>query len=433
MSLLPSAVACTRLMIGDGRIGTRQSAIARRMQRLLVAAAAVPFYGEQMRRAGYDPVRDYAGPQDLAVLRVTTKQDVKNNPLALIQPSQQGRLAGFFSDRTSGSTGIPLAVYRSASERAVQISKWMRVLVQSGWRPTHKVLSYTSPGRLTEGRSRLQRLGLLRRSAVDYTLPLQARTDALIDYAPDAVYGVRTSLLQVAEELTRRGTVLPPLRLLVAGGEVIDAATRRTCREAFGCAITETYGTVEMGVMAWQRPGEAGLSLIEDCTWFEFLDEHGKPAQPGQLARLVVTDLHGGLMPFVRYDQGDLVVYGLRQDAQGNTRRVIERIVGRQDDVAPLGDGSFLTYLDFYEVMDRYDGLRQFRVTQLSASNHFVIELVAVEPYLQQVHHDMLARLMALSALPLRFEFKLVDDIAPGPGGKRRMLVSEHRVAGAAP
>lgn len=423
--MIKSTAAIARLL-RDSRCSQSElkAMAAARLKKVLVAAASVPHYRAQMQKAGYDPQRDFAGPEDLAVLAVTLKTDIKASPSAFVQAAESGRLQRYFSDRTSGSTGMPLTVYRSPDERTVQIAKWLRVLVLNGYRPRDKVLSFTSPGRLAEGRSILQRFGLLRRRAVDYTLPPETLADALIQYRPDVVYGVRTSLLMAAEALERRGILAPPVKLLVAGGEVIDAQTRRRCRQVFGTDITETYGTVEMGVMACQRRGQRGLSLIEDCTLFEFLDEQGNPAKPGQLARVVVTDLHGGLMPFIRYDQGDLATYSLRQNAHGESVRVIDRIVGRQDDVAPLPDGRFLTYLDFYEIMDVYPGVERFRIRQ-HAPDRFRIELVVRPDYYRTIQAALLAKLQALSLLPLAFDMQLVDRIDPDPSGKVRMLMSE--------
>jgi len=205
---------------------------------------------------------------------------------------------------------------------------------------------------------------------------------------------------------------------------VIDAQTRQRCREVFGVDITETYGAVEMGVMAHQKRGENVLSLIEDCTLFEFLDEQGNPARPGQLARVIVTDLHGDLMPFIRYEQGDLATYSLRQNEHGETVRVIDHIIGRQDDIAYLPDGRFLTYLNFYEIMDVYPGVQRFRIRQ-KAPDRFLIELVASLDYYRTIHGDLLTKLQALSLLPLHFDIQLVERIDPDPSGKLRMLVSE--------
>jgi phenylacetate-CoA ligase len=401
-----------------------EATITKRLKQVLIAAADVPRHREIMRQAGYDPRCNFSGVADLAIFPVMTKADLKRAPDDFLQVGAPNHLDKYFRDRTSGSTGIPLAVYRSPSERFIHVAKWLRVLMLNGYRPTDKVFSFTASGRLSAGRSRLQRFGLLRRNAVDITLSSKESADELLQYRPDVVYGVRTSLLMVAEELARRGIKAPPIKLLIAGGEVIDAQTRRRCREIFDIDITETYGTVEMGVMAFQRAGETVLSLIEDCTYFEFLDAQGRPVGPGQPGRLVVTDLHGGLMPFIRYDQGDLATYSLRRTEKGETVRVIDRIFGRQDDLATLPDGSFLTYLDFYELMDAYPGIERFRVRQ-RAPDMFTLEMVSSTDYFRGVERDLVVKLQTLSHLPLHFEIHQVNNIPPDPSGKMRMLVSE--------
>lgn len=425
MDNLRSAATLGRLLWSGGKSRHElEPIINRRLRIVLEAATSVPYYREIMKRAGYDAVRDYRGPTDLSLFPITRKSDIKAAPRSFLKEGEVSRLSRYFVDRTSGSTGIPLTVYRSPPERAIQIAKWLRVLMMNGYRPTDKLLSYTSPGRLSEGRTVLQRFGLFRRKAINYTLSPAACANALLEYRPEVVYGVRTSLLLVAEELERRGAKAPPIKLLVATGEVIDDKTRRRCRQVLGVDITETYGTVEMGVMAYQRDGEKGLNLIEDCTLFEFLDEKGDPARPGQPARIVVTDLYGCLMPFIRYDQGDLAVYTLRQGPQGETVRVLNHILGRQDDMAPLPDGRWLTYLDFYEIMDLYDRVERFRVKQVTGTS-FIIELVVNRNYYQTIQSDLFSRLRTLSPLPLSFELRLVERIDPDPNGKMCILLSE--------
>ena len=424
MSQLSNAAALAQLMMAvRSPADERALRINDRLKRVLIAAKRVPFYREQMDRAGYDPVRDFSGPDDLSVLRVTQKSDVKAAPHAFLQ-DDCGPLAAYFSDRTSGSTGVPLVVYRSSRERAIQIAKWMRVLLLSGYRPTYKVVSFTAPARLSHGRSVLQRFGLFRRCPINYLSTAENCADVLARYQPDVLYGVRTRLLMIAEELERRNTRVSSLKLLIAGGEVIDAETRRLCRSAYGVDVTETYGSIEMGVMAYQRPGEADLSPVDDCTYFEFLDARGNPAAPGELARVVVTDLNGRLMPFIRYDHGDLAIYRYRLNARGEQVRVIERVVGRQDDIAILRDGRHLMYLDFYDIFCAYPGVKRFRVRQHEL-DHFSVHLEATPEYFESIEAAVLARMRSLSSLPIRFHLQRVDGIPADPSGKRRILVSD--------
>lgn len=423
MSIFSNAAALARLLRDSRRSPSQlQPIIEKRLQQVLIAAMTVPRHGEIMRQAGYDPRYDFTGLADLSILPPMDKSDLKQRLKEFIQQGAAEHLNDFFKDRTSGSTGTPLAVYRSAHERDIHISKWLRVLILNGYRPTDKTLSFTSPSRLEDGRSILQHFGLLRRKTVASTLSPRDSVDAILKYRPSIVYGVRTSLMAVANELCCRHITTPLIKLLVATGEVVDPETRQRCREAFGVDITETYGTVEMGVMACQLPGESSLQLIEDCTRFEFLDEAGNPAPPGQLARVVVTDLHGHLMPFIRYEQGDLAIYQLQQNAKGDTVKVIERIVGRQDDIIQLPNGQSLTYLDFYHLRYGYPSVQQLRVTQKSSLS-FLVEIAADPEYFQSIQHKLTQDLDHLSELPLVFELRCVSHIAPEPSGKLRMLV----------
>jgi phenylacetate-CoA ligase len=423
MPVFSTTSAFVRLLL-DGRRPMRELApiIRERLRGVLTAAQAVPYYREHMERIGYDPRRDFSGSDDLALLPVTTKSDLKGAPESFIQEGSSASTA-YFSDYTSGSTGTPLCMHRSAPERAIQVSKWMRVLVASGYRPTDKVYSFTAPARLTHGKSRLQRIGLFRRLTVDYHLTPDKYADLLLAYRPNVIYGVRTCLLMLADELEGRRVALPRIKMVIAGGEVIDDRTRRRCREVFGVDITETYGSIEMGVMAHQRPGETGLTPIEDCTFFEFLDEHGLPARAGQLARLVVTDLHGRFMPMIRYDQGDLATYRWGQNVHGETVRMIDRIIGRQDDVAVLSDGRVLMYLDFYDLLAPFVAVERFRVTQRNR-DEFLVELVATAEDYSHMRSQVLSTLKTLSPLPLRFEMRRLEAMESDPGGKRRVLVS---------
>ena len=54
------------------------SVIQKRLKDVLVSAYRnVPYYREVMCNVGYNPEKDYSGPSDLQVLRITTKEDIK--------------------------------------------------------------------------------------------------------------------------------------------------------------------------------------------------------------------------------------------------------------------------------------------------------------------------------------------------------------------
>jgi phenylacetate-coenzyme A ligase PaaK-like adenylate-forming protein len=377
-----------------------------------------------MRAAGYDPRHDFNGPEDLAHLPILTKRILKETETrAFVRESDFEHLDDFFCDTTSGTTGLPLIIYRDRYARALQVAKWLRVLFNNGYRPTQRVLSFTSQAQLSAGRSLIQRLGLFRRQAIAYETDPERALQAIQAYRPHVLYGSRSGFDFLFDVMEQRDERLNGVRLVLMTGERIHEQIRKRCRLLTGVDVTESYGTIEMGVMAYQTPNREGLQLNEDLTFFEFLDDDGAPAAPGQEARIIVTDLSGTLMPFIRYEQGDRVVFTECNSETGDRRRSIQRIIGRDDDYAILGDGSRRSFIPFYEALDVFPDLKRFRIVQLEP-DLFDILIVADKDYFDGIKAQVLARLQHLCGARPEYRLRLVEQIPRDPSGKIRMLIS---------
>lgn len=398
--------------------------VYKRLQVVLASAYRyVPYYRKVMQSIDYDPNRDYQGPQDLARLPITTKKDLKQRGTAAFV-REGSDLSRCFTDVTSGSTGIPLRIYRGPYERAIQIAKWLRVLFLNGYSAHQRVMALVAPERVKADRSTIQRLGILRRLTVDYDRPCRELVDILLAYRPDLLYGNRSHLDLVALELGRRGIQAEGLKLLIGTAEVFRESNRRLYRKQFGVELVESYGSIEMGVMAHETQSRDGLQLCEDLTYFEFLDKDGRPVPAGEAGRVVVTDLTGRLMPFIRYDQGDLAVVEYVDSEKGKSSRRITEIIGRENDYALLPDGTRYSFHIFSTVMKVYEGIAQFRIVQKTRSR-FEVLIVADADYIASIRDDLLRQLQEEFPLTVNFEIVQADRIDPDPNGKSRMLVSE--------
>ncbi|MBE0435679.1 MAG: hypothetical protein IBX56_07745, partial [Methylomicrobium sp.] len=252
----------------------------KKLQRILIAAEKTDYYKKIMKEMGYSPVNDYKGVKDLRLFPILTKDKIKEYGVNAF--TQEGiDLSQQFSDSTSGSTGLPLRIYRDPHARALQLAKWLRVLFVNGYSVFDKTLSFTSPDRLDEGKSILQKFGLLRRYPVDFLLPAEEMVNAMLDFKPNVIYGNRSSLDLVTEELQKRGMTYP-LKLLIVGGEIIEERHRLMYKRCFETHLVESYGSVELGVIAFAAPNLDGLVLCEDLNFFEFIDEGDDTAKSGE-------------------------------------------------------------------------------------------------------------------------------------------------------
>lgn len=406
--------------------GKLRSAVHRALNNVLVSAYLnVPYYRELMRSARYNPLRDYRGPKDLSRLPVTDKETIKREG-ANGFTSRSRDISGLIYEATSGTTGIPIEVYRSPYERSLQIAKWLRVLFVNGYSVRDRVVSLTEPTKLGEGKSFLQRFGFLRRLTLDYTLDCRRLADILLEEKPDVLYGNRSHLELMALELKKRGIRLHDLKLVVATGEIISDRSRRLCRQIYGVDLTESYGSVEMGVMAYETPTRDGLQLCEDMTYFEFLDDAGQPVNAGEPGRVVVTDLTGKTMPFIRYDHGDQAVFKIVPDEQGNKIRRITKILGRDDDYAMLPDGSVFTYHIFYELMAPYPEVYQYRIIQ-QRIDRFQLLIVSDPSYFEAIRAELLDSLYNRFPPDISFDIAYVDRLDLHPSGKLKKFIFDER------
>jgi phenylacetate-CoA ligase len=399
--------------------------IYRRLRSILVSAYLnVPYYRELMDSAGYNPSQDYQGPEDLSKLPITKREIIKQRKVTDFV-MQNRDLSRCLRDTTSGSTGIPLVVYRTRYERAFQIAKFLRILFLNGYSMSDRVMSLTRPDKLTEGHSFFQRFGFLRRNAVDFfRFSPEETVDILIEYMPDVLYGNRAHLELMALELQRRGIQCDSLKIVLGTGEAIHENTRRLCLRQFGVDPVETYGSIEMGIMGYETPAHDGLHLYENLTYFEFLDGEERPVPPGKPGRVIVTDLIGRLMPFIRYDQGDFAVFEYRKDLDGNTQRRLTQTIGRENDYALLPDGTKRPYNDLTKILEKFGDIRQFRIVQQKRSL-FQISIAANTSYFLSIHDDLMRLLQKKFPPTVSFKIAQVEKIEPDPSGKMRSFVSE--------
>jgi len=402
-----------------------QPRVRERLRKTLVTAFRhVPYYRETMKAAGYDPERDFNGPADLQKLPILTKQTIQELGTEAFL-NRKADLSRCIFDRTSGSTGRPLEIWRGPQSQALVLARFFRVLMANGYRFTDKVLGFRpQTTEVVELGGPLRHLGLLRWRKVDLKISPSEMVDHLLGYEPEVLYGNLIHFELIAREIERRNVRLNRIKLLVPGGEVVTEWRRQRLEKALGGRVAVTYGTAEMGTLAFDTPRGRGHRLCEDLIWYEFLDDAGVPAAAGQNSRIITTDLTNDVMPFIRYDHEDRVTLEPETDgAEGDWRR-LRSIDGRQSDAFVLSDGSLYTYLIPAGIIKQFPGVRQFRLIQKDV-DLVHIQLLGDRGYLEEIRGKLMADFRERSPGFMRFDLIAVDELLPDANGKFRMLVSE--------
>lgn len=387
----------------------------------------VPYYAERLERAGFRPGGTFKREmlEQLAPLTRRELQTVGDAIFASELPVGHGKPT---TRMTTGSTGAPVTVrgtdvtdffWRALTIRdhlwhrrdfsqplaAIRFTRDPEAAAPSGarrsdWGPATRGVVPTGPGAL-----------LSIASSVDEQVAWLRHID------PAYVMAYPSALAAVVDVLGEGRVPLPGLRQVRTFGEVVEPQLRESVRHVLGVPLIDTYSSQEVGYLALQCPDHEHYHVQAERLLVEVLDEEGRPCEAGQVGRVVVTDLHNFASPLLRYEIGDYAKLGGPCDC-GRGLPVLTQILGRERNMLQLPDGE-RRWPSFGQGV-RPEDLPPFFQVQLVQRSLEEIEVLVVRPDPLTAEEQQQATRYLQQTLdhPFRFDFRHVDEIARGPGGK---------------
>ena len=157
----------------------------------------------------------------------------------------------------------------------------------------------------------------------------------------------------------------------------------------------------------------------------EFLDEHGAPVAPGQRGRIVLTRLHPGPMPLIRYEVGDVGVPGGGERCScGRGLPMMKSIDGRTTDVVVTPAGNRLIVHFFTGILEYFREIDTFQVVQETVED-LVVRIVPTKEWRSESEESIRAALVKQGISGMKVHIETVKEIPLTPGGKRRFIISK--------
>jgi phenylacetate-CoA ligase len=412
------------------------------LRRLLAHAYAnVPYYRRAFDAVGLTPT-DIAGAADLAKLPILGRELARDT---VDDRTARAGAAVEIRKSTSGTLGRPLVFgYESASEHWRVAMKW-RGYGWAGYYPGRRSLHFWGAGPPAIDRkptlaSRLKALKIKGDRAIrrEHYMDCGRRGERELDEVVSAIRRERPEVLvcysQAVADLARH-VVARNLRdwdtiPVLVGAERLFPADRVVVEQAFGPAVFETYGCREVMLIATECDAHAGLHLSMETMVVEVVVREGtngssRPARPGELGEVVITDLTNHAMPFIRYANGDLAVAGEGGDcACGRALPRLASVEGRVAETLIDGTGARVNGLVFNVVIAHIaHAIRQFQVVQ-HKDRSVTLRVAPTSTFDGSIEATLRATWERyLAGVPVRLE--LVNDIAASPSGKRQVVVVE--------
>ena len=148
----------------------------------------------------------------------------------------------------------------------------------------------------------------------------EQQVQAMAALRPAAYIGTPSFLKIVLEKADELGVALPWLTKASVGGEAFPPSLRDWLR-ARGIDAYQSYGTADLGLIAFETSAREGLVLDEGVIVEIVRPGTDDPVAPGEVGEVVVTTLNPGY-PLIRFGTGDLsaILPGTCPTGRTNTR-----------------------------------------------------------------------------------------------------------------
>lgn len=116
--------------------------------------------------------------------------------------------------------------------------------------------------------------------------------------------------------------------------------------------------------MGIQREEDESYRIDTESYYYEILKlDSDEPAEPGELGRIVITDLYNYAIPLIRYDNGDLGVYE-KTEKNGRVKYYLKELYGRRGDMIYDCKGRIVSPFVLLNGLSMAKGINQYRFIQ---------------------------------------------------------------------
>jgi len=345
----------------------------------------VPYYTELFDRLNISPA-DIKALNDITKIPILTKELARENQEKLVSTNVLFKPVS--KGKTGGTTGVPLVVYSDTNNRSFTWASYYRWYNWIGLEKEDPVLSLWGAKSILKPTLKKKYLELfinwiqnnktLNTYAInDETLPLIY--DQMLKFNPVLIKGYLSAIILIGKYMQKNN--LPAnkgLRALSSTTETLLPMYRNFLQEVFKVPIYDQYGCGEVSAISYECTKHKGLHINEEHVYIESLNEYDDPVF-NDSGRLVVTSLDNYIMPFIRYENGDMASMLTEKCSCGLDSALMNNIDGRTVDTISLKNGAkahgvFFTSL-LYEVGITTDIISRFQITQYpSNAIHFCIE-----------------------------------------------------------
>ena len=327
---------------------------------------------------------------------------------------------------TSGSTGVPFKANQNIEKRNRNIADLIYIHDKSGWSLGEKYVylrAWTSIYSSSKIKVFLQ--NYIAMDVVNFNDKNKESFRQLLkkDKMIKVILGYASGMEDFVHYLEKKGDdrSMFNIKSIFTVSDNLSDSAKKKLENMFGCPVINRYSNEEHGVLAYTPAYNNFFKLNIASYHFELLELNtDRPVKPGEVGRLVVTDLYNKSMPFIRYDTGDLAV---SNDLDKEKITTLSSLQGRVTDVLKDTHGNLVTAPLVNNYFAELYNIEKYQLIQYDKNNYHLKvvgkgDSSSITEYLE-VCKEILGEVAIIKV-------ENVDTIAVEKNGKYKTLINKY-------
>lgn len=387
-----------------------------RLQRLVsYAYNNISFYRGLFQKYNIDPL-NIISQNEFSKIPILRKDDVRRHSESMV--GKNTSLHRVIKGHTSGSTGEPIAylkdryVFAEGRARLFRIWRWANadpyqwsVLISA---PRFRYITpdttiYINPTRIKED--------------------FEKSMDVIQKIKPSVLRGGPLAVFEFARLIREKNISGISFSVAILYGHSLSESVRSFIEDALRCKVFNLYAMGEIGAIAAECEFHSGFHIFEDSVIVEIIDDKGKLVKSGTRGKIIITDLNNYVMPFIRYDTGDMGMLLSHQCDCGRVMPLLD-VDGREEDMMILPNDKLVFGGNTRDCLDRYSTfVKRYQLIQKDL-NKFLIRIVRYPAYTITAEKMIIMDLKKLLGDSINLSVEYCDNIPLEPSGKFKQLAS---------
>lgn len=332
--------------------------------------------------------------------------------------------------KTSGSTGTPFAIHQDSRKRHRRVAELKYFGETVGFKSHEKMAQcriWTNWHSKTKLQVFKENIYPINVSKID-DATLKELCDTVKQHKIIAIRAYASWYDNLLDYFTSgKGDIaaLKTIKVMFSTSEALNIATKEKFLEKYGIPIVECYANEEAGTMAHQQLGNSNFYLNHASYIFENLKlDSDEPAEYGELARIVITDLTNYAFPLIRYDTGDTAVFEVENkfdNSQSGGVVYISKLYGRRMDIIYDVYDQPIHPMSFGRTLKNFSTIRQWQFVQ-RGHGKYTVRLQATK---KDEFEAILKELKKVVGETAEIAIEEVSEIPVLASGKKKPVVNE--------